>query len=454
MPKIELTLNVNYLPSWGAWEGVRELIQNARDAEIQFDAPMTIERTTSDYLVIENRGTTLPHEVLLLGTTSKADDTSTIGKFGEGLKLGVLALVRSGHEVRIQTGDENWTPYIERSERFKADVLKFDITKRRGDIETDIVRVKVGGVTKEIWATLKERFLFVAKLKDKDAIETSHGRLLLAGRFRGKIFVKGIFVQDRAESSYGYDFHDADIDRDRKMVASWDLRAKTSRIWREASVTRPDLLNIFLDLCEKKDPDVEHISYLSDMPQQVIDAAAARFTGRHGDKAIPVKNLAESKDIEHLGRHGVIVSESLSALLAKKLGDTYTIKKQLATEAERFYAWGELTEDERSNVKWAIDLLNDALDGDVVDAGKEDEPAFDFNKVDIVDFRSSGTLGQRKDGRYLIARGECRTGEDFLATLIHEVAHDKGGDGDHSHIAQLESLWTKVVRTLRRRGGR
>jgi len=40
--KIELSIKVDYLPEWGAWQGIRELFQNARDAREEFGATLEV----------------------------------------------------------------------------------------------------------------------------------------------------------------------------------------------------------------------------------------------------------------------------------------------------------------------------------------------------------------------------------------------------------------------------
>ncbi len=90
MAKIQLSIKTDYLPNWGLWEGIRELIQNGRDAEIEMDAPMSVDyKFDRQTLVIKNSGAALTQEALLLGHTTKVGRSDTIGKFGEGLKLGV-----------------------------------------------------------------------------------------------------------------------------------------------------------------------------------------------------------------------------------------------------------------------------------------------------------------------------------------------------------------------------
>ena len=112
-----------------------------------------------------------------------------IGKFGEGLKLGVLALVRAGHPVRIRSGSEVWVPSIERSEKFQADVLVFEIEKGRA--EKDRVSIEIGKITAGEWAEFKKCFLFLSKPLKDDAIATEYGTLLMTAEYAGKLFVKG-----------------------------------------------------------------------------------------------------------------------------------------------------------------------------------------------------------------------------------------------------------------------
>jgi hypothetical protein len=110
-------------------------------------------------LIITNEGATLPREAMLFGHTTKIGQGNLIGKFGEGLKLGMLALVRAGHEVKIRSGSEVWLPKIERSEKFNADVLVIYI--ETGRQPKDRVQIEVSNVTKEDWALMRPRLSWV-----------------------------------------------------------------------------------------------------------------------------------------------------------------------------------------------------------------------------------------------------------------------------------------------------
>lgn len=432
MSKVELSINVAYLPEWGAWEGIRELVQNGKDAETEFNAPLDVSFHNGT-LRIENEGAEMTREALLFGTSSKTSRTDMIGKFGEGLKLGTLALVRNGHEVKIRTGAEVWSALIERSEKYDADVLKFDCVGGREPKKR--VRVEIGNVTEEIWNGLRERFLFLAKIKKDERVKTDRGDLLFGDRFRGCVYVKGIYVQTDKRLNYGYNFHSATVDRDRKMVSSWELEYETSAIWGEAAAQRPDLVNKYFELISEGDADVRSETVYA--PKKVREGVAAKFKKQFGEDAIPVANLAESHEVEHLGKRGVVVSKSLASILADTIGTKDTIVKAMREEVTRKLAWSDLDETQRKNL---FDAL--AITGEV-------RPECVLDLVDVVDFRSEKLLGQFKDGRILLAARILTDRDETLATLVHEYSHREGGDGEKDHVMAIENLWRDIVKHLR-----
>lgn len=435
--KLELTIKVSYLPEWGTYEGVRELLQNGRDAMTEHDATFDVRhRRDTDTLVITNEGCTLPHEALLMGHTSKIGRADLIGKFGEGLKLGTLALVRAGHKVKIRSGSEVWIARIARSEKFDADVLVFDImTGRKSE---NRVQVEIDKIEADTWNEMRENFLFLHDRTD-EIVESHNGRLLLDERYKGKVYVKGIFVQ-RGDFRVGYDLTDAEVDRDRKMVKSFDLNYRCNSIWRESLKRRPDLINGYLSMIEDQAPDANLDSYdATQLPQEVKDLAVKSFLDRYGSDAVPVNNVAESLDVEHLGRVGIVVNKHLGAVLMTTFGTPEEQKKRLRNETIKFYNWSDLDSYERDALQGAIALLNDSN----VTTCKLDE-------VDIVDFRDEKINGLFKDGRTQIAKKRLSDRSETLRILVHEIAHRMGGnDGEKSHVSNIERIWAGIVTNLR-----
>lgn len=435
--KIELTIKTDYLPAWGAYEGIRELVQNGQDAVTEFGATIDVRyRKEGGVLVIENEGCVLPHEALLFGHTTKTDRADMIGKFGEGLKLGVLALVRAGHDVKIRSGSEVWVPKIERSEKFNADVLVVYIEKGREP--KNRVQVEVANVSEDEWKTMPDHFLFLGKVAKDIQIKTSAGTLLLGDRFKGRVYVKGIFVQNSPERQFGYDFADAQVDRDRKMVETFDLNYRTQSIWREAMATRPDLIGNFIEMLETEAADVAGVNEYNtpSLPAKVKEAVAEHFTERHGDTAVPVSSLADSQDVEHLGKKGIVCPKPLRTVLEQKLGTVAENKSKLAKETLKLYGWHELDDVEKANLERALFMVNGVTALTVAD-------------VDIADFRSEKLVGLFKDGRIQLAKRILADRDKTLKVLVHETAHKLGGDdGEKSHVANIEHIWSGIVARL------
>ncbi len=433
--KMELTIKADYMSKWGVWEGIRELIQNGRDAEVEQNAPLTVKhRKETNTLVIENEGCTLPHEALLLGHTSKTDRADLIGKFGEGLKLGILALVRFGCAVKIRSGSEVWIPSIQRSEKFNADVLVFDV--QGGRKAENRVSIEIGSIGEGAWNDMKVLFLFLrGSVTEKERVETDEGSLLLAERFRGRVYVKGIFVAMYVTLAFGYDFSDADIDRDRRMLASYEMDYRTRLIWRSALATRPDLVPSFQTLLDQNGRDVQGWENTYTVDETLSTAVVETFHTRHGADAVPVATLAESAEIEHLGKKGVICPGALRNILQKKLGTLESIKEALSTEGLKTYSWHELNDIERLHLTWSVRQIAMHV-------------PLTLDDIEVQDFRDPNLYGMFKDGKVFLAKKNLADQFATLRVLVHEVSHRGGADGEKSHVSNIETLWCSVAQSL------
>lgn len=443
--KYELSIDASYLDDdrWGVAAGLREFLQNGRDAEIEQNAPLTVTHNArSNKLIIENEGAVLTRDALLLGRSSKRDRQDVLaGKWGEGLKLGALALVRSGRTVTIRNGGEVWTPAIEKSEKFAGrDVLVFDVATGRQ--EQNRVRVEISDISVADWNILQDCFMFLQRDRDAAAVvKVEAGALLLDPKLKGAVFVKGIKVQQNVQLAYGYDLTTASIDRDRRVIDQWDLNARIRDIWFAACVARADLISKFADMLDTGAADIEGIERWNTyaIPDAARAAVVERFKERHGAAAVPVGTLADSMDIEHFGKVGVVVRKQLQAVLESVTGTLDTVKEQLASEATRIYSWHEFDAAERANLTSALAL--------VTQAGGE----VSVDDLTIADFRSPTLQGQfnPNTGNVVLAKKLLQDPKELLVTLVHEVAHRAGGDGDHGHIAALEKLWGNIVADLR-----
>ena len=438
--RIELSIKTTYLPDWTTQSGVREIIQNAKDAETEFKAPMKIWHN-NHVLKIENKGAHLPHEALLMGYTSKADRRDLIGMWGEGLKGATLCLTRAGHKVVIRSGDEIWKPLLIRSEKFQAEVLAFDISKGK---DCNGVIIEIDKIPYGEWLEMRQNFLFLLE-KTESIHVPSDGDILLDPEMRGKLFVKGIFVQNEPKLKYGYNLINASTDRDRRMIASYDLGWRLASIWSRATYIKPNTGNTIYDLLFSETTDVENISAynVSTMSVEAKEAILGAFKQTFGEEAIPVANLLESKELSYINKTGVIVTKQLSEILQALMGlegGIATLRKRLGEEIIQRHSWMDLSEKERHNLERVLELLERI--GELVP----------WSNIEIATFRSPQNCGMYNEGKIIISKHMLANKGDTLATLIHERAHSLcKADGEQGHMEAVERSWIKVFNLLERK---
>ena len=81
----EITISPNYVNNWGINEAIREILQNAIDAETNgYDKQVGYNEITQTLSII-SIGTSLSAKALILGCYSKEDQDGKIGTYREAL---------------------------------------------------------------------------------------------------------------------------------------------------------------------------------------------------------------------------------------------------------------------------------------------------------------------------------------------------------------------------------
>jgi hypothetical protein len=433
MSKVVMTLSVKYLPDWKLPEAIREIIQNARDAHLDGHT-MSFEHK-KDKLVVTSQGVTLQHSVFLLGETGKEGRTDTAGKFGEGLKLAMLVCARSGIPMTIRNGGEVWEPKIEFDDNFKRDVLVIHIRNTNKDVSRFQVEIAFPA---EVWEEHKWKYLFVEPPPRKEVVNTARGKLLLGERYKGQVFVKGIHVCYVPDLAYGYDFNHADLDRDRRMLSSWDIREQARPILVEALAHKEGVdRRTMYEMVRVGQAEAKFSEWETPEPS-LVDNLSAEFEQLHGPEAFPVANLEQAADLEHLGKRGVMVGDSLINVLKHKFGDINKVRKDLGNEVLEHIQLTDLTKNERAYLESAVETL----------AAADPKLELSLKDVEVVTFRDKRLLGMHRDRKALLARSQLASRSRALGTLLHEVAHRNGPDGDKAHVAEIERLWALVYEGL------
>lgn len=334
--KYELPISLGYVESWGTREAIREILQNSVDAnEMGYYKEINYDEST-ETLTITNRRAKLPISSLVLGGSSKRDMENQIGHEGEGYKLALVVLLRKGYDVTILNSDKEWLPSFEFSEKFNSKILTIH---SRSIEDTNKVSFIIKGITQDVYNDLYNYFPCI----DDDfgeIVDCETGSILLDERFKGKMFVEGLYIQTDDNFEYGYNFNSdvVELDRDRKAINYYELRSLTAKSFATAESCHPKLFKAI----SSSVVDVRDI-------EDVIDEASDDFLMEYRDMFYEKKNLEENtlvatesvmKQLEQMDINVPVVegTEIESYLIAKandKMGLIEEAKEEIQAKSNK-----------------------------------------------------------------------------------------------------------------------
>lgn len=311
LKKIHLTIAKTYVSDWGIWEAFRELAQNAMDHTDATNTPMLIgfNKKTSN-LLITSANTKLDVNTLVLGTNDKASNPTQRGQFGEGYKLALVVLLRLGIDVKILNANEVWIPKFEYSETFNTEILTISIStiKTKNKDVTFVLK----GITKSQANQLSNR---VIRDRSKSiGYRTKFGRILTEERFKGQVFVGGIYVckPQLKDLEHGYDFdpEHVELGRDRGLIDSFNVQWLATKMW--STIFTPDtkVIEETAKLISAGSPAMRHYG-VSSSNSAITEKVSRDFYTEFSDTAVPVMTELERKRVlnEYDNAIPIIVSE-------------------------------------------------------------------------------------------------------------------------------------------------
>lgn len=363
MSKIQLTIDTGYCDSWGAWEGVRELVSNAKDAE-ELNPRNTMEirhKEQLSQLQIKTKDVIVdPATLLVLGRSSKRGH-DVRGRFGEGFAIGCMALTRAGHPVSFRNADTSWKCTFDRVEDGPLagqELLTF--YSRAVNTTQDFV-VTIDNITSEVWNALRPLFLFLTPPPADEVVAVDQGSLILSEDRRGMVYARGVFVRRFEKLECGYDLRDIQLDRDRQMIDEWKLGDALSNLWGSVLCGRKDvkeaqdaLARRAYDLAKSNSDESRHFRWRTD--ERLVEHMKAQFVAEHGEDAVPVTTMAEADEITSLGAKPAVVNSTLRELLSKTGLSVESAKASLEGQVKDRFLPSQLTEAERAALP-VIDLV-------------------------------------------------------------------------------------------------
>ena len=244
---IEYGITRKYIETrkWEDWEMFREIMQNALDEMHEVNNkrphvyPCRVEfRGVFPVTVIEDNGRGLGIHHLLMGTTEKKEWQR--GKFGEGLKLALLAAAHRGIDVLIRSSDRVIKPtFVTRNiEGVPVDI--FCVCYKKGLEPISGTRVEIRGL--KLCHAYKERFVqglpkecfkFTIEYANNIWYDIIDKKCTFDESF---IYVRDIYVSTMRDAEgkpglYSYNLYDVTIDESRRIPSGGSVRFDIKRVW-------------------------------------------------------------------------------------------------------------------------------------------------------------------------------------------------------------------------------
>lgn len=328
MKRFDLGMSINYCPTWGVVESVREFFQNAHDEEIVNPENKMYFGYNKDSktLCIGNKNGRLTTNTLLLGQSSKRDNSETIGQHGEGYKVATVVLLRNGKGVKVynRADKEVWTAKTIKSRRYQADVVVFDIEKVsifKSVPDHDLI-FEISGIDEDEYQAIVNSNLFLQNLKEGDdyiasnpgyPLTTCMCKVLTGERHAGKLFVGGLYVTTSKYAKYGYDFAPelVRLDRDRGFIDGIDLQFLTAKVISATGDT--ELINEAKNFWDGSYFKYYLSNYKSVFDNssyaEMFDKSYQEFLDENGEDAIPVQTTDDFNRLSRNGFNPVLVEE-------------------------------------------------------------------------------------------------------------------------------------------------
>jgi hypothetical protein len=435
-----------YVRSWGVWEMVREIVQNGLDEDDQ-GRTLSVEHD-GEYLRVRNLGADMDGRAMLLGYSDKGPEQR--GRHGEGLNLAMLVAARMGLAMEVETRNERWVPYIGMSAEYGGRVLCVRTQRLRRVRDGVTVRVRIPAVDWE--GVYRERFLKFVKWDVGEEMRSYAGAVLMRPEFRGRIYVRGIYVMEDASLCTGFDFQNVELDRDRSVLAAWSVQYAAGEIWQTLVGRVEGVAAKVFQLAMEDAPEVGGFTYMSSLKETV----ARQFKERFGADAVPVLSTEDSARVVAAGRRPVVVPQRMHAMLVGQgVADAAAVLRRHGSEVRVRYAAEDLTEGERgvlaaveAAIRGAQGLVGDLRDACRAYGVQEGWAEVIWPHVVVSEFNDERIEGEwERIGAgcvVYVARRMLASLPLALPLVVHEFAHHATGstDGALGHTRAIEELWT------------
>jgi len=439
---------------WGEWEAIRDIVQNALDEAEAYQWGYDEGLWISD----EGRGVQVAD--FLLGPPKLKPDWAR-GKFGEGMKIAALALLRKGYSVKVDTiGKELWMIFLQQKVNGRADTLA---AMWRPNGTTRGTRLHIIGYFGDAFAdrfAVNLRQIYILHQGPSTLAEPvqRYNQLISEPMGQTRIFARDIYFRE-IESPFSYNLWSFEMAPDRHGPKSeQDMYVDMGRLW--CTVTDVDLLDRFLGMV-KDPPDEDRFEtrFISmdgwsmgtcpvskkrydAIVEENGDAWRAAWRRRCGDNAVIRTTDRWDGTVRHLGYEPVSLGWNVQPTLAKVIKTDIALVKE---SQERLRGVQPVPDHRLSERQLAHLTLARAI-----------AERFRFSRIEGVhaaiippasDRMRTAGLYQRTTQEIFIAIDQLEKASWTVDTVIHEIAHHTSGaeDAEEAHNAEMPRVAATVV---------
>ena len=249
---INYFISENYIPDWTVQDAIREIYQNFIDyGEYSVDK-ISVDKDYEN-VIFSNDFEPDSADLLIIGDSNKT--STSRGKYGEGLKMAALVILRNGGEMLINT--TTFSAKFNIISNTNTNIKTLGVT-----ISEPLENTKVNNFDLWIKLPINEFEAYQDKLiKPIDVIHTTEQYGSIVNKPKGSIYVGGLFVCVLNDLDYAYDIQPKHIslDRDRKVPQNFEVKWTISKI--QETYTEFDITGKSEDVTYSNIPDEYKVLY-------------------------------------------------------------------------------------------------------------------------------------------------------------------------------------------------
>lgn len=208
-------VDINYgQKDWTMVSALREVLANMLDTKSEYNFYYEDGVGT-----ISDKGCGLPKQAFVIGASTKTNDNTSIGTYGEGLKMALITSLRNNRRISISTKGYGAEVTSIFSEEYNTSIMRVIFNDNSNDDGTSI-KIEC---TEDEWEEAKDLFL-----QFKEGYHKLDNNLFLPG---GYVSILGLKTEEKSNLLFSYDLNDKSItNRDRNTVKSKKLKDNMEKI--------------------------------------------------------------------------------------------------------------------------------------------------------------------------------------------------------------------------------